>query len=156
MDNDAPRSNRPQPRTPAAVEAELRRQVRAGLAEARAAADGELTDEALAQVVAHAVGQALGWHVDAPEHARGPVAGGGWRPATGPRGASGRPDWQERDRPPRRDWDDRGRPPRGDWDERGGGYRERGPRPPRAGYGNRPNYGNRPPKPGGFQKRRPS
>ena len=49
MDNDLPRPSRPQPRTPAAIEAELRRQVRAGLAEARAAADGALTDEALAR-----------------------------------------------------------------------------------------------------------
>ncbi|MBV9174683.1 MAG: hypothetical protein JOZ81_31865, partial [Chloroflexi bacterium] len=50
--DEARRSNRPAPRTPAAVEAELRRRIRVELAEARERADGELDDAALAEVIA--------------------------------------------------------------------------------------------------------
>src|SRR4051812_48878023 len=64
-------SNRPTPRTAAAVEAELRRRVRTELIAARAARDdGALDDADLAGVIARAVAQALSWHLEGPEHAR--------------------------------------------------------------------------------------
>src|SRR5919201_6187654 len=83
-----PRSNRPTPRTPAAIEAELRRRLRAELSDARAAAeDGTLDDAMLAAIIARAIGAALAWHLESPEHARGPrLSGGDWRSAPGPRG----------------------------------------------------------------------
>src|SRR5919201_853478 len=134
-----PRSNRPTPRTPAAIEAELRRRLRAELSDARASAeDGALDDATLAAIIARAIAAALSWHLEAPEHARGPqTSGSGWRSAPGPR-ARPRPQPQERDEPfgPR---------PRGS--ARGEGL---GPRPPgwaedfaqrppdREGFGSRP------------------
>src|SRR5207244_11295836 len=66
--SEAPRSNRPTPRTTAAVEAELRRRIRAELTQARSDADGELDDAALASVIASAIAAALSWHLEAPEH----------------------------------------------------------------------------------------
>jgi hypothetical protein len=123
-----PRSTRPPPRTPAAVEAELRRRVRTELDEARAAADGELTDVALAGVIAHAIGQALAWHLDAPEHGRGPSTSSGWRPAPGPRGRP-RPDFDDRDRGPRPSGF---RPSFGDRPAPSGNRRP--PRPSKGGY----------------------
>lgn len=144
--SEAPRSNRPTPRTTAAIEAELRRQIRADLAQARADADGELDDESLASIIAHAIGLLLAWHQESPEHTRNATTSSRtWRPAGGPRG--GRPqEFEERsfeDRGPRQ-YDDRprrpppdrapyqdrqpyqARPPR-DFDDRGGPPR-RGPR----------------------------
>src|SRR5574340_755299 len=85
---DSPRPNRPPARTPAALEAELRRRIRDQLAEARDLGEGELSDEALAATIASAIGAALSWHLDQPEHARGLdriTTGGAWRPAPGPR-----------------------------------------------------------------------
>jgi len=150
--DESERSTRPAPRTPAAIEAELRRRLRAEIAEAREAADGELTDTALAGAIAHAIGQALGWHVEA-DHARGPSVGGQWRPAPGPRGRPpGPPQWDDRGPPP----GPAGPPGRGGppaWQPRGG-------RPYDPGYGNgppprgdqrpfNPGYGNGPPPRGG-------
>src|SRR6187551_2517139 len=64
-------SNRPTPRTAAAVEAELRRRVRTGIVEARAAReDGSLEDADLAGGIAHAIALALSWHLESPEHSR--------------------------------------------------------------------------------------
>ena len=87
MDESAP-STRPTPRTAAALEAELRRRLRITISTAREAADGELSDEALAAAVANAIVATMQWHLDAPEHARGidRVGGSSWRGATGPRG----------------------------------------------------------------------
>src|ERR1700736_5590684 len=88
--SEAPRSNRPTPRTTAAVEAELRRQIRADLAQARADADGQLDDESLASFTPPAIGIGLGFHQESPEHARNATTSSRtWRPAGGPRG--GRP-----------------------------------------------------------------
>jgi translation initiation factor IF-2 len=155
--DEARRSNRPTPRTPAAVEAELRRRIRAELAEARKRSDGELADAALAEVIARAIGAALGWHLEAPEHSRNAtLSSRTWRGAGGPRGG-GAP----------RDFD--GGPPQrgprqfgGSSSQFGGGSRqvggdadvdgrpERGPRQggPRSGGGGRPGTG------GGFGQRR--
>src|SRR5579872_2236388 len=105
---EAPRSNRPTPRTPAAAEAELRRRIRIELEQARAEADGALDDAALASIIARALSSALQWHLEAPEHTRNAtLSSRTWRPAGGPRG--GARDY-DRDRPPR-DFD-RDRPPR--------------------------------------------
>src|SRR3981081_4804716 len=91
------RSNRPMPRTAAAVEAELRRRIRAELTQARSDADGELDDAALAAVMARAIAAALGWHLESPEHARNAtLSSRTWRPAGGPRGGRPRPDFEER------------------------------------------------------------
>src|SRR5438128_11884933 len=112
---DAPRSNRPIPRTAAAVEAELRRRIRAELNQARSEADGELDDATLAAIIARAVATALGWHLEAPEHTRNAtISSRSWRPAGGPRGGPPRSD-DYRDRPfePRGPRDFRDRPPRG-------------------------------------------
>jgi hypothetical protein len=128
---EARRPTRPAPRTAAAIEAELRRRVRTDLAEARAANDGELSDAALATIIARAIGQALGFHLDAPEHTRNAVSGD-WRSAAGPRGRP--PSSPPADRPPR------------------------GPRPFNPPYGgNRPPSGPRRPntRPSGFGPRRP-
>src|SRR5438876_8208880 len=101
--DEAPRSNRPTPRTPAAVEAELRRRLRMELAQARGDADGELTDAALAEIIARAIASALSWHLEAPEHTRNAtLSSRTWRPAGGPRG--GGP-------PPPRDFDEPRRGP---------------------------------------------
>src|ERR671934_2894852 len=90
MRDDRPRSTRPTPRTPAAIEAELRRRLRSELSEARNAAEdaGEpgLGDATLAAIIARAIGTALSLHAEA-EHARGPqTSNAGWRSAPGPRG----------------------------------------------------------------------
>jgi len=119
---EASRSNRPTPRTPAAVEAELRRRVRAELSQAREQADGELDDESLAGIIARAVGQVLSWHLEAPEHSRNATSSSrSWRSAGGPRGGGRSEDMD--DRPARPAYEQRGpRPP----------YEQRGPRPPYA------------------------
>jgi hypothetical protein len=98
---EAPRSNRPTPRTAAAVEAELRRRIRAELTQARSDADGRLDDAALAEIIARAVASGLTWHLEAPEHTRNAtVSSRTWRPAGGPRG--GRPqEFSPEDREPR-------------------------------------------------------
>src|SRR5258708_33969484 len=102
---DEPRSNRPTPRTAAAVEAELRRRIRAELTQARSDADGELDDAALAGVMARAIALALGWHLESPEHARNAtLSSRTWRPARGPRGGRPRQEFEDRsfeDRGPR-------------------------------------------------------
>ena len=106
---EAPQSNRPTPRTTAAVEAELRRQIRADLAQAREDADGELDDASLASIIARAIGAAVGWHLESPEHVRNAtVSSRTWRPSSGPRGAGRPPDDDERGP---RQFDDRRRPP---------------------------------------------
>jgi hypothetical protein len=150
---DSPRSNRPTPRTPAAVEAELRRRIRSELEHARSDADGELTDAALASVIARAIGAALGWHLEGPEHARtATLSSRQWRPAGGPRGGP-REGGARDERPSRFDerprYDDRPRfeerrpprpfPPRGPR-EFDAPFDDRGPRPsgPRAGGNRRP------------------
>ncbi len=156
-----PRSNRPTPRTPAAVEAELRRRIRSELEQARADAEGDLSDGALAEIIARAVAAALQWHVEAPEHTRNAtLSSRTWRPSPGPRGG-GPPrafereprDFEERrpardfERPPR-DFDER-RPPR-DFDER------RPPRDfdrPRRDFDRPPRDFDRPPR--DFDERRP-
>src|SRR6188474_2250696 len=85
---DEPRSNRPTPRTPAGIEAELRRRIRAELTQARSDADGELDDATLASVIARAITAAVGWHLEAPEHTRNAtLSSKSWKPAGGPRGA---------------------------------------------------------------------
>src|SRR5579859_5962137 len=133
--SEAPRSNRPTPRTTAAIEAELRRQIRADLTQARADADGEVDDESLASIIAHAIGMLLAWHQESPEHTRNATTSSRtWRPAGGPRG--GRPPEfgpEERtfeDRGPRQ-FDDRG--PRQFDDRRRGppAPQDRGPAPDR-------------------------
>src|SRR5690349_19669559 len=111
---DTPRSNRPMPRTAAAMEAELRRHLRAELAQARSDADGELDDDTLSAVIARAIALALTWHLEAPEHTRGAtLSSRTWRPAAGPRGGRSA-EFEERraprefeDRRPARDFDDR-------------------------------------------------
>lgn len=132
---DAPRSNRPTPRTAAAVEAELRRRIRAELAQARGDAEGELNDATLAEIIARAVALALGWHLEAPEHTRNAtLSSRTWRPAGGPRGGPPREDFRDRPYEPRgpRERDFRERQPRDDFDERG--PREFRERPPRGPY----------------------
>jgi hypothetical protein len=172
---DQPRSNRPTPRTPAAIEAELRRRIASELKQAREDADGELSDAALAGIVAHAISAALGWHVEAPEHTRNAtLSSRSWRPAPGPRGG-GRPprDIQEREfeerRPPFRDRFERdersdreGRfERRDDFDERDRDRdyrppRRQGPPGPRGGGGFGPRRGPRGGGGGGgFGPRRP-
>src|SRR5262245_11553136 len=80
------RSNRPTPRTPAAIEAELRRRVRMELTQARADGEGELDDASLSEIIARAIAAALSWHIEAPEHARNAtLSSRTWRPAGGPR-----------------------------------------------------------------------
>jgi hypothetical protein len=177
---EQPRSNRPTPRTPAAIEAELRRRIRTDLTQARADADGELDDAALAAVIARAISNALGWHVEAPEHTRNAtLSSRTWRSAGGPRaGGGGRPPREFEDR----DYDERRPPPpppppyrdryerderferREEFDDRDRDrdYRPppRGPRPPgpRGGYGgfSGGRGGGKPVgKRGGFGPRRP-
>ena len=88
---EAPRSNRPQPRTGAAIEAELRRRVRTELLEAREQAEGELDDASLAGIIARAIASALSWHLEAPEHTRNAtLSSRTWRSAGGPRGGGPR------------------------------------------------------------------
>jgi hypothetical protein len=131
--SEAPRSNRPTPRTTAAVEAELRRQIRADLAQARADAEGELDDDSLASIIARAIGIALAWHGESPEHTRNATATSrSWRPAGGPRGSRPQPDFEERG------FEERG--PRQFDDRRRGPPQDRGP------YQDRPPYQNRPPR----------
>jgi hypothetical protein len=161
---EAPRSNRPAPRTPAAIEAELRRRVRAELTQARSEADGNLDDQALAAIIARAVAAAVSWHLESPEHTRNAtLSSRAWRPAGGPRGGQPRPDFEERtrdfeDRPPRRPrYQERQfeeRPPRGPYQERR--PRDFEDRPPRGSYPERGPRGGRPPgRGGGFGPRRP-
>src|SRR5437660_7568625 len=151
--SEAPRSNRPTPRTTAAVEAELRRRIRAELTQARSDADGELDDAALAGVIASAISAALGWHLESPEHTRNATTSSRtWRPAGGPRG--GRPQEFEarpsfEDRGPRQ-FDDRRRPPppppaRGPSQGRGG-YQDRGGFQDRPPFQGRPPFRDRPPR----------
>ena len=151
--SEAPLSNRPTPRTTAAVEAELRRQIRADLAQARTDADGELDDASLASIIAHAIGMALGFHLESPEHTRNATTSSRtWRPAGGPRG--GRPQEFEarpsfEDRGPRQ-FDDRRRPPppppaRGPSQGRGG-YQDRGGFQDRPPFQGRPPFQDRPPR----------
>jgi hypothetical protein len=146
--NEGGPSNRPTPRTPAAMEAELRRRIRLELTQARAEAEsGQVDDTRLAAIIASAIAAALGWHSESPEHTRNATQSSrNWRPAGGPRGGGrGRESDAEGDsgdRPPRSFGD---RPPRT--------YGERPPRafgdrPPRA-YGDRPPGGERPPRPFG-------
>jgi hypothetical protein len=133
---EAPRSNRPAPRTPAAVEAELRRRIRAELTQARSEADGQLEDGVLAGIIARAVASVLTWHLEAPEHTRNATASSrSWRPAPGPRSGGGRrfDEFEREDREPRdpRDF------------QRGPRPFERGPRdfpgrPPRPPFPPRP------------------
>jgi len=161
---EAPRSNRPTPRTAAAIEAELRRRIRAELAEARSQTDGELDDQALAAIIARAVASALSWHLEAPEHTRNAtVSSRTWRPAGGPRGGQSREEPAERGprdfedrprRPPYRERDFEDRPPRGPYQERR--PRDFEDRPPRGPYQDRGPRGGRPPgRGGGFGPRRP-
>jgi hypothetical protein len=116
------------------MEAELRRRVRTELTQARVEADGELTDAALANAIARAIGAALGWHLESPEHARNAtLSSRTWRPASGPRGAGGGP------APGRREFDsgpyeDR-RPPPGPRGSGGGFGPRRGGPPKRNGGG---------------------
>jgi len=120
--SEAPQSNRPTPRTTAAVEAELRRQIRADMAQAREDADGELDDASLASIIARAIGVALGWHLESPEHARNAtLSSRTWRPSGGPRGGGRPQDFEERGP---RQYDDRRRPP----PQERGPYPDRGPR----------------------------
>jgi hypothetical protein len=160
---EAPRSNRPTPRTLAAIEAELRRRIKSDLEQARSDADGALDDAALARVVAHAIAEAVQWHLEAPEHTRNAtLSSRTWRPAGGPRGGGprnrdddDRPGSRDFDRPPPRDFDrprrDFDRPPPRDFDrprrdyerDRDRDFEDRprgdegdfGPRPRRGGYG---------------------
>jgi hypothetical protein len=145
---EAPRSNRPTPRTTAAIEAELRGGIRAEITQARSEAEnGELDDAALSSIIARAVAAAVGWHLEAPEHTRNSTfTSRTWRPAGGPRGGR-REEFEERsfeDRGPR-SFEDRGprrfddRPRRPPFEQRGP-YQERPPRdfddreaPPRRG-----------------------
>jgi len=143
------RSNRPTPRTPAAIEAELRRRIRMELAQARTDADGELDDATLAEIIARAVASALSWHGEAPEHTRNAtLSSRTWRPAGGPRGGGPPPprDFDEGP-PPRRGFPPQ-RPPRFGYDE---------PRPPRYPEYDEPlredDY--RPPRPRGGPGGRP-
>src|SRR5437879_13890389 len=100
--SEAPRSNRPTPRTAAAVEAELGRRIRAELPQARSDADGELDDAALAAVIASAIAAALSWHLESPEHTRNATTSSRtWRPAGGPRGGASGPPRDFGDRAPR-------------------------------------------------------
>ena len=57
---------------------------------------GELDDESLASIIAHAIGLLLSWHQESPEHTRNATTSSRtWRPAGGPRG--GRPqEFEER------------------------------------------------------------
>ena len=154
---EASRSNRPTPRTPAAIEAELRRRIRAELAEARGQTEGELDDQTLAGIIARAIASALSWHLEAPEHTRNAtMSSRTWRPAGGPRGGQSREETAERgprdfeDRPRRpppfreRNFEDR--PPRGPYQERR--PRDFEDRPPRGPYEERPPRGP-------YQDRRP-
>jgi hypothetical protein len=126
--DDRPRSTRPTPRTPAAIEAELRRRLRSELAEARGSGE-DLDDATLAAIIARAIGLALSLHAEA-EHVRGPqTSNAGWRSAPGPRGR----------RPPPPQYEQEFEPPR---------Y---GPRPPFRPRGQRPP----PSRGGGFGPRKP-
>lgn len=99
--DEAQRSNRPTPRTPAAVEAELRRRIRSELAQAREDADGELDDAALAGIIGRAIAAALGWHLESPDHTRNAtLSSRAWRGAGGPRGGPPR-DFEPRPGPER-------------------------------------------------------
>src|ERR1700687_5353149 len=138
--SEAPLSNRPTPRTTAAVEAELRRQIRADMAQARADADGELDDESLASIIGRAIGLALSWHQESPEHTRNATQSSrSWRPSGGPRGGRPQPDFPEE-----RSFEDRG--PRPFDDRRRGPPPERGPYQDRGGFQPRPPYQDRPPR----------
>jgi hypothetical protein len=151
------RSTRPTPRTPAALEAELRRRLRTELVEAREAAVGELSDEALAAVIARAIATAMNLHLEGPEHARGidriSTRASNWRPAAGPRGRA--PQEQDEEWAEEEGFQPRPRPagsPRGGRPFNGpprGGFG--GPRPafggpPRGNYGGPPrgNFGGPP------------
>jgi hypothetical protein len=128
---ETPRSNRPAPRTPAAVEAELRRRIRAELTQARAESEtGELDDAALAEIIARAVAAGLGFHLEAPEHTRNAtLSSRSWRPAAGPRGGPRQQQFED-EREPRRGFQPREfeRGPRERDSERGPRDFERGPR----------------------------
>jgi hypothetical protein len=162
--DEASRSNRPTPRTPAAIEAELRRRLRMDIAQARSDADGELDDGTLAEVIARAIAAALSWHLEGPEHTRNAtISSRTWKPAGGPRGGGGPPPRDFPGPPPReRDFDEprRGpypprnydeRPRRPDFDEPFRDDDFRPPPRPRSGPGGRPPpSGPRPgPRPGG-------
>jgi hypothetical protein len=137
-DRPRPTPSRPTPRTPAAIEAELRRRLRNELTEARNAATdaGEegLDDATLASIIARAIALGLSLHAEA-EHTRGPqTSNAGWRSAPGPRGRP-RPVEEEPFEPG-------GRPP---------------PRYPKPQFGPRGGGGRRPPpsRGGGFGPRKP-
>jgi len=162
--SEAPRSNRPTPRTPAAVEAELRHRIRSELEQARSdAEDGQLDDASLAAIIARAVASAMQWHLEAPEHTRNAtLSSRSWRPAGGPRGGTRRDFDRDGDeergpreygRGPRREFEDRpprdyDRPPR-DFDRPPRDF-DRSPRdfdrPPPRGFGRRPRDFDGPPQ----------
>src|SRR5437763_1580141 len=144
-------------RRAALILAELRRRIRAELAEAGGQTEGELDDQTLAGIIARAIASALSWHLEAPEHTRNAtVSSRTWRPAGGPRGGQSREETAERgprdfeDRPRRpppfreRNFEDR--PPRGPYQERR--PRDFEDRPPRGPYEARPPRGP-------YQERRP-
>jgi hypothetical protein len=160
---EAPRSNRPTPRTAAAIEAELRRRIRGELEQAREAADGQLDDATLAGIIARAVAAAAEWHLESPEHTRNAtLSSRSWRPSGGPRGGGGRGPERDFDERPRREGRDFDRPPR-DFDRPPRDF-DRPPRdferPPRD-FDRRPRDFDRPPRDndrrprggGGFGKR---
>lgn len=155
--SETPRSNRPTPRTAASVEAELRRRIRTELTQARSDAEnGQVDDATLAGIIASAIGDALGWHLESPEHTRNAtLSSKTWRPAGGPRGGRSADDEDapgaggdssfSGDRPPRRDFGDR--PPRREFGNRP--QRDFGDRPPRRNFGDQPprrDFGNKPPR----------
>jgi hypothetical protein len=154
--DDERRSNRPTPRTPAAIEAELRRRLRTELAQAREEAGGELDDAALAGIIGRAIAVALGWHLEGPEHTRNAtLSSRTWRGASGPRGG-GPPRDRDRDfdQGPG-GFDDRGRPSGFEDRGRGGGFddRRRPGRPIDRGPRERPSGEWRPPPRGQFRPR---
>src|SRR5262245_61256713 len=141
------RSNRPTPRTPAAIEAELRRRLRLALTQARTAGEGELDDASLAEIIAQAIAVALSWHVESPDHTRGAtLSSRSWRPSPGPRG--GPPREFDGPRRPPRDFDyDQPRPPRRPrYEEQDEEVDYRPPRYPRSSPNRPPARG---PRPGG-------
>ncbi len=164
--DESPRSNRPTPRTPAAIEAELRRRVRLDLQHARSEAEnGDVDDVTLAEIIARAIATALGWHQESPAHTRNATTSSrSWRPAGGPRGGPPRDrefdDGPRRPRefddgprrpppPPPRDYDDRPRRPPFRSREYDEGYQDEESRPPPRGRAGPPRYPQRGPRPGG-------
>src|SRR5436190_132682 len=75
----------------------------------------EQDDAALASVIASAIGAALSWHLESPEHTRNATTSSRtWRPASGPRGG-GAPGPRDFGGRPPRDFGDR---PRREFGER--------------------------------------